>query len=614
MICRWRIVATLALASLAASAAEPTIAERYAGVSSDFIEQLDVLADKCDTLDLAPQAETTRAWTLPRKSGRLIFFFSEPTASDTLPSTASQRVQQWHARFMELRRKYADEVFGLAAEAAHDHQGELALRLIHEVIHEDPHHEEAQRILGLKRSVMRASKPRAPADPHPKFGWKGGRHWTIDSRHFTIESNHSPKACSDLAGELEQLHDVWRQLFFPVWGKNEPVAGRFSGQDVDLVQHKRFRVVLFKDRDEYLRQLTKGQKNIGVSSGIYFDEQKTSIFFAGPEAKKSTWYHEATHQLFQEYLEAPPGVAKENNVWLVEAAALFMESMVLGDGCAMLGGYDADNLQFARFRARGGDFQMPLAELSALGRDALQEHSDIRKIYGQIGGLGHFFLEGRDGGLRNPFLKSLVAVYQGRATTETLTAAVGQVSSSASEVSYDELDKEYYAFLDVTDAMIARTPPHPTIRGLSLRKTSITDARLASFARCDQLQWLDLSLTRAGDAGFAVFPASKSLKKLFLEHTRVTDEALEHVARFAELEELYLSATAITDEGIAKLPGLKKLKLLDLAGCNVTDACAPSLAQMKQLESLDVSGTKMSSAALIRLKKSLPKLKESPGN
>src|SRR5205085_2013148 len=102
-----------------------------------------------------------------------------------------------------------------------------------------------------------------------------------------------------------------------------------------------------------------------------------------------------------------------------------------------------------------------------------------------------------------PFLKTLLGVYQGRADAGALSAAIG--------ASYDELDRDYYEFLNVTDTMIARTPPLPGIRGLSLRKTSVTDAGLAAFNHCDKLQWLDLSLTAASDAGLAAFPASKTL-------------------------------------------------------------------------------------------------------
>lgn len=600
MICRWVIVVSLTWLPAVGLAAEATLAERHAQAAAEYVEALESLAAKCDELGMPDRAEATRAWLAPRKSGRITLFLSGQSMLP-MPADADPKVKHWRTRFLGLREAHAAKVYDLAAEAAGTQQGELALRLIYEVLHEDPAHAEAQRILGLKRSVMRAPKVGSVSGVHPKFGWKSGRHFLLETAHFKIESNLNPKACVELGQSLEQLHDAWRQIFFPLWGQDRFVAGRFANKDVELSDRKRFHVVLFKDRDEYLKQLGAAGKPVAMSSGFYSDEQKTSLFYAGEGAKDSTRYHEVTHQLIQEYLAAPPGVAKEDNVWMVEAAALFMESLVLGDGYALLGGYDADNVQFARFRARGGDFQMPLAQLNALGRDALQEHPDIRKIYGQMGGLGQFFMEGDAGQWGGPFLKTLLAVYQGKAKVDALPAAC--------ETSFDDLDRRYLEYLDVTDEMIARTPPLPGIRGLSLRKTQVTDEGLSAFKRCDQLQWLDLSLTAAGDAGFAAFPASKSLTTLFLEGTKITDASLAHAAEFANLEELYLSNTSLSNDGLASLSRLKKLKLLDVSGCPLTDACLPALAPLKQLESVDTSGTRISSDGLAKLKKSLPKLK-----
>lgn len=601
MICRWVIVASLLCLPAAAFSQDATFAQRYAAASAEFVAQLEALAAKCDELEMPAEAQQTRDWLAPRRSGRTTLFTSA-TSEPALPGDASSQAKRWHARLLSLRQEHAAQVFTLASAAAGQQQGELALRLLYEVVHEDPEHAEARRILNLDRPSQRQPRVRSVSGAHPKFGWRSGRHYLLETEHFKIESDTSPKACTALGQSLEQLYDMWRQVYFPLWGDNRRVADCFRSNDAELSAQQRFHVVMFKNRDEYVAQLAKVGKAVAMSSGFYSDEEQVSLFFAGEGSKPSTQFHEVTHQLIQESLASKPGVAKEHNVWMVEAAALYMESLVLKDGAAMLGGYDADGLQFARFRARGGDFQMPLAQLSALGRGALQEHRDIRKIYGQMGGLGPFFMEGREGALREPFLQTLLALYRDKAQADALPAAC--------KTSFDDLDRQYLEFLDVTDEMIARTPPLPDIKGLSLRRTQVTDAGLAAFGKCDQLQWLDLSLTPASDAGFAAFPSSKTLKTLFLEETKISDSSLEHIAEFAELEELYLSNTSISDEGIANLSRLKKLQTLDLSGCPVTDNCLTALAVLKQLESLDTSGTQVTSAALEKLKRSLPKLKE----
>jgi hypothetical protein len=328
MNCRWAIVASLLWLAATAFCEEATVSERHAAASADFVAQLDALAAKCNELEMPAEAQRTRDWIAPRRSGRLTLFVSgasEPKLSDD----AAAKAKHWQTRFLALRQEHAAKVFTLAAEAAGHEHGELSLRLLYEVVHEDPEHAEARRILGLDRPVMRIPKVRSVAGVHPTFGWKSGRHYLLETNHFKIESDTSPKACTELGQTLEQLHDVWRQVCFPLWGENRLAAVHFIRKDAELSERKRFHVVLFKDRAEYMDQLKKVGKAIAMTSGFYSDEQKVSLFFAGEGSKRSTQYHEVTHQLIQEYLDAKPGVAKEHNVWIVEAAALYMESLVL---------------------------------------------------------------------------------------------------------------------------------------------------------------------------------------------------------------------------------------------------------------------------------------------
>jgi hypothetical protein len=55
------------------------------------------------------------------------------------------------------------------------------------------------------------------------------------------------------------------------------------------------------------------------------DTDHLSCFYAGDTSVYPTWYHEATHQLFQ---EGVPGVTRQpgenQNFWAIEAAALYM--------------------------------------------------------------------------------------------------------------------------------------------------------------------------------------------------------------------------------------------------------------------------------------------------
>ena len=566
-------------------AAERDIVAEYQQLTSSYVQTLRSQVESLEKKSPA-DAQLVRDWLVPRISGRLVCY---------LPSDKSPLV------IMEVRQKYAIDLFALIQVAAEQGRGELCYQWLQEVLHEDAEHAAARQILLNAKARPQAKKPlvKAITLEHAQFGWPRGRHWRIESEHFLIETNHSSKTALELAQSLETLHAVWQQLFPTVWTSSQKIVARCQSKDIPLAAPRQFRVVLFKDRTEYVRQLSK-TKGIEVSTGIYLDEAKFSALFAGADAKRSTWFHEVTHQFFQEYWEAKPGVAGEENMWLVEAAALFMETFNEQNGYATVGGWDAENLQFARFRALGGDFYLPLDKLATLGRSELQQHADIRRLYSEMAGLGQFFLTAKQGAHRPAFVEALRLTYRNEAKIDSLSELLKQP--------YVELDRAYLSFLNVTNDDIAHSPPLPTLRQLSLRHTSITNAALAHFAACDQIAWLDLSLTEIGDAGLPSFPASSHLKQLFLERTKITSAAAAQIAKFRELSELYVSETNLSDEGLAELASLKKLKHLDLAGCPITDAGIEKLVQLSSLETLVITRTKITPMGIARLKKSFPRL------
>src|SRR5262249_44964517 len=151
-------------------------------------------------------------------------------------------------------------------------------------------------------------------------------------------------------------------------------------------------------------------------------------------------------------------------------------------------------LQFARYRVLSGDLKLPLARISSLSREAIQSDNDIGRVYTQAAGLAHFLMDGNSGRYRAAFIDSLGRVYRGQNDDGNLFAkAVGR--------DLPELDQEYQAFLNVTDDDLAGIPDVARLKNLSLCCTSVTDAGLARLSGCKNLQWLDLSLTAAGNEG-----------------------------------------------------------------------------------------------------------------
>jgi hypothetical protein len=586
---------------LAAGFAPPAIAD-------DFADQLESLAKKCDELNLPDQAAVTRRWIIPRHSGRQYFFVPETTDSSAPAKNVPQVVQQWHAKFLELRREQAVRLLEEAkAELAADRPAR-AYRLLFEILHEDPDHAEARRILGYEK--LRTGGWNTPYGKgasvatvdHPQFGWRRRAYWRLETEHYAIQTNHSAKEALELARHLEDLHAIWRQAFFAFWTNADVLKQRVDGGSEPLSRKEaKLKVVLFKNRQEYASQLAEAEPKIGLTTGIYRAADQTAYFYGGDTTVIPTWYHEGTHQLFQEMEPFPADPGQQHNFWIIEGAALWMESLSRHDRFWTVGGFDADRLQFARYRALSGDYDMPLAKLVTLGRDEVQQNADIRKLYAHAAGLTHFLMESDGGKQAHAATQLLRAVYEQTDKPDTLATLAGIANS--------EIDQSYKQFLAVRDADLATIIDPLRIRNLSLGRTAVTDAGMKHLAGCANLAWLDLSLTSVGDEGLAAVKDFRQLKQLFLEGTKITDTTLPLIGGLKELEELDLSAVRISDEGLAELANLKKLKVLYLTNSPVSDKCLSHLKALKQLETLETSGTKITPAGLKNLKLSLPKLK-----
>ena len=585
--------------------------DTLAAEAASFSDQLATLAAKCDELGLKREAEITRGWIVLRHPARQYLFL--PTASDPTapPAGASMAAKFWYAKFRQHRAGQARALFDESKQAIEKQEPARSYQLLHEVLREDPDHAEARRILGYVKRSSQWTTPewermsaRPGAVPHPVLGMK---YWRVDAPHFEIVTNGPKHEGLEAARQLENLHALWRQIFYRYWANQEGLAARFAGGNEPLAPPRpKMQVVVFKTREEYVAALAPTHPQIAITLGIYLDRDHKSFFYAGDTSVYPTWYHEATHQLFQ---EAVPGVAdspgEERNFWALEAAALYMESLKSApashrEGCWTVGGCEADRLQFARYRALSGDFYEPLGRLATHGRTQIQESPDIRKLYAQAAGLAHFLIDGDGGKHRDAFTDLLTVIYQGDDQPDSLSKAAG--------VSYEQLDEQFRSFLDVTDDDLAHIPDVSSIRNLSLGRTSVTDAGLAHLAGCKNLEWLDLSLTSVGNEGLKSLAASDRLKQLFLEGTTVSDAGLAAVATFKQLEELDLSKLQITDDGLAHVANLKNLKILYLTGSPITDTGLAHLRGLKQLETLETTGTQVTPEGLKKLKVSLPKL------
>jgi hypothetical protein len=597
-------------ASARTSASPPTADDywtRRDALDATHADRLSRLAERCEQLDMKEQAQVTRGWMIHRDPARQYLFLPSESDEARPNDDAPRIVQQWYAKFIEHRRQHAAALFQLARSELDADQPARAYQLLHEVLAEDPEHADARRVLGYRMVEGRWRKPEAAivakrglAAP-PSLGFRPGQYWNIESEHFRVTTDHSEEAGRRLVERLEELYDLWRQVFFLYWSDAAALQRRFEGPVPASRSLKRHSVVLFRDRQEYVEQLKPAEPLIEVTVGYYREGQKTAYFYVAAEPQDKYYFHEVAHQLFSETGRLTPGAGTVANFWIIEGVAMYMESLQPAGRYWTVGGIDAERMQLARYRGLYEGFYVPLQQLVTLGRRTLQEREDLGRLYSQSAGLAAFLIDDGRGRYRRGLADYLKAVYQGRDNAETLAASVG--------VPLADLDSQYKAYLNVTDADLTCLKFLPSARSLLLGRTAVTDAGVKHLAGHTGLEWLELAYTKTSDAGVASLARATRLNRLNLEHTQVTDAALETIQAFRDLEILDLSGTRVTDAGLGRLSSLTKLKELWLGGAQITDAGLEHLQGLKRLETLDVQGTQVTVEGFQKLKKSLPALK-----
>jgi hypothetical protein len=129
---------------------------------------------------------------------------------------------------------------------------------------------------------------------------------------------------------------------------------------------------------------------------------------------------------------------------VIEGVATYFETLTEHQGpnaglYFTVGEATSGRLPAARERLAGG-FYMPLAELTRLGKDDVQRHPEIARLYSQATGLSAFLMHSQNGRYREPLVSYLNAVYAGRDDSESLSEITGR--------SYSELDAEYRQFME----------------------------------------------------------------------------------------------------------------------------------------------------------------------
>lgn len=356
----------------------------------------------------------------------------------------------------------AEIYFKAAKEFAQIGAPSLALENATRAVATNPNHADARRVLGyVKSDDGKWTTPYALRMQqqgkvwHAKFGWladddvaryeAGERRlgkrwitaaedteqhatiedgWRVRTDHYSVVTNHSLEAAVQLAAQLEQFHQVWQQLFAGFWLDKADLKKIFAGERTLPRRSAPYRVVMHRNKTEYVAALEHRQPRIAETLGIYFDTLREAHFFATEdeserEAQRATLFHEAAHQLFQEIQPTGRNVGKNANFWVVEGIACYLESLQPKAGAVgvveyEVGAADAGRMPAAIKRRLVDDYYVPLDELTALGMSDLQRRTDLAPLYSQSAGLATFFMHGEEQTLREPFVEYLRKVYGGR--------------------------------------------------------------------------------------------------------------------------------------------------------------------------------------------------------
>jgi len=470
------ILAWLALAG--GLRAEEDVYPMAARMATAHRAALEDLAVWCDGKGLTEEAARTRGWRTPHAPDKIyVAVFPQRAGGLDPPEGAAGDVLAWHRRFARLRQEQSKALHALARRAARQGALSLAVELLVAAIHEDPDNEAVRHLLGYQKheggwhTAYEVRKLRSGQVWHERFGWirradaprweSGERPyqnrwisaeedarlhgdiqsgWDVQTEHYVIRTNHSIEAAVALGGKLEEFYNVWGRLFVHYYTSEAQLAasieGRFRGSRPDPPKHM---VVLFRDRAAYNEALKPIVPTIEMSVGLYSHQTHRAYFFVGEEEDQRTFYHEATHQLFQESRPVATSAGLRANFWIIEGIALYMESLRREGDYYVLGGADDVRMEDARFRLLEDGFYVPLAELVTYGLAQMQADPRIGTLYSQMSGLAHFFIHSHEGRYRDALVRYLAAVYQGSQNPALLERLTG--------VPYAELDRQYREFI-----------------------------------------------------------------------------------------------------------------------------------------------------------------------
>lgn len=445
-----------------------------------FAEELTSLADQLDRQGLADAAAQVRR-DIPDAGAARLQFQSLPRERRAKLPPATSPEGAWRHRLRYLKEQEANNLYKFSQTVMQEGHISFAYQIIREAARLNPDHEAARTLLGYLAhdgewlTPFEADKKKKNEIWDDRFGWiaeadlpryeqglrkyKGrwipSEHdnelrqdfrnaWEIRTEHWLIKTNHSLERGVEIAGKLEEFYSFFISEFPGLFNSRAQMKKLFAvGTNArPRINQNPFVVHYYKTKEDYVAQLQRQVPIIGVTNGIYLQDDETSYFFHRPEATdESTLYHEATHQILWESRSYKRDIAESNHFWVIEGFACYMESYQRETGLITLG--DPRFIRFDNARARliADRFYLPLASLCELGMKEYQAQQSLPLLYSQASGMVHFFLHAADGKYRDSFLEYISGIYASRRKSDipSLEKLTG--------LSFHELDVEYLLYM-----------------------------------------------------------------------------------------------------------------------------------------------------------------------
>lgn len=600
------LFASLASTPLLAQQSQPTLDWRSKrnALNRPFADSLQDIALWCRSEGIPQQVAQTYALYRPRDLNRQYIFLP---SEKTMPAGRTGKLGQWLEKISVVKSELAEKIFELAKSAADEGANATAFQLLHEVIYYDRDHAEARRVLGHKKKSdswqvnsdrIRVKKSRQALD---LLQWPGGTYITVTTPHFTIHSTATQEETEFLAQQLENWHDVWRQVFFEYWSPAS-VARWIAGKGSFREPKQRYRVAFFKDHQQYVDTLEHWVKGVENSAGYYNRDLKLSFFPAGNDATtRDTWRHELTHQLFRESIRARDNPFADQHLWLDEGIAMYFESLTDYGGYVTLGGFDSRRMQFARVRKLREGFFVPLEKLATMSQAEFQQRSDIAALYSQSAGMTHLLMNDQNGQLQPKITQFIKAMHKQNVKPDAFEKLLNKPLA--------QIDLEYLKFLEVKSSdVVDHLSSVDTRTELALPGAELTEEAFAKIAQCEQLKWLDLTGSKITAKSMALLSQCDQLRQLFLTSCPIEANAYQYLAQFDDLEEVDFSGSSLSDKDLVEVVSKLPLKVIRLSRTRVTDAGVASLATMGTLRTLDISRSEISAQTEANLKAANPDL------